>query len=231
MKRDPYLILNVSPLATEQQIVKSFRRLARIYHPDINERSDADRRMQDINWGYELLKDPAKKAAYDLAHPVASPKRAARRPSRPYEQERKPKLSTRTWRRQASPTPTYGFLRGGTDRAAVGVSVSLLVNAIFIMASQAGVCLGPLIALTLGCWLAAVKGKKTSERNGMWVGVGVGTETVLLSQMLYPGWVGGADIQHLLLLIIPLGVLIGLAMGGILGSYFGKHKSPRRISR
>ncbi len=57
MEKDPYLILNVSRAATTGQVIRSYRKLAKIYHPDINERSKANERMQEINWAYEIMSD------------------------------------------------------------------------------------------------------------------------------------------------------------------------------
>lgn len=73
MNRDPYLILNVGPTATEAQISNSYRKLARIYHPDLNERSDASQRMREINWAYEVLSNPRARRTYELEHGTARP--------------------------------------------------------------------------------------------------------------------------------------------------------------
>lgn len=43
----------------------AFRRLARMYHPDVNSSPDANERMKALNLAYEILGDPAKRADYD----------------------------------------------------------------------------------------------------------------------------------------------------------------------
>lgn len=63
--RDYYEILGVPRDATEQEIKKAYRRLARQYHPDVNKSPEAEARFKEINEAYQVLSDPEKRAAYD----------------------------------------------------------------------------------------------------------------------------------------------------------------------
>ena len=58
---DPYKVLGVSPDASDEEIKKAYRRLAKQYHPDVNPGDEvAARKMQQINAAYEQIKNPEK---------------------------------------------------------------------------------------------------------------------------------------------------------------------------
>lgn len=63
--KDYYKVLGVDRSASDDDIKKAFRRLARKHHPDINKAADAPTRMQELNEAHEVLRDKEKRAAYD----------------------------------------------------------------------------------------------------------------------------------------------------------------------
>jgi molecular chaperone DnaJ len=65
VKRDYYEVLGVQRGASQEEIKKAFRRLARQYHPDVNREPGAAEVFKEINEAYEVLSDPDKRAMYD----------------------------------------------------------------------------------------------------------------------------------------------------------------------
>ncbi len=63
--RDYYKTLGVERGASDEEIKRAYRKLARKYHPDVSKRSDADERFKEIGEAYKVLKDPKSRAAYD----------------------------------------------------------------------------------------------------------------------------------------------------------------------
>ena len=70
--KDYYSALGVARDASDEDIRKAYRKLARKYHPDVSKEADADAKMRDINEARDVLQDKEKRAAYDqLADHVA----------------------------------------------------------------------------------------------------------------------------------------------------------------
>jgi curved DNA-binding protein len=63
--KDYYAILGVSKDASQQDIQRAYRKLARKYHPDVNKDPGAEERFKEVGEAYEVLKDPDKRAKYD----------------------------------------------------------------------------------------------------------------------------------------------------------------------
>ncbi len=65
-KQDYYALLGVSRNASQDEIKKAFRRLAREHHPDVSKDKDgAEARFKEINEAYQVLSDPEKREIYD----------------------------------------------------------------------------------------------------------------------------------------------------------------------
>jgi curved DNA-binding protein len=64
--RDYYEILGVSRDASQEDIQKAFRKLARKYHPDVNKTKEAEDKFKELNEANEVLSDPEKRKKYDM---------------------------------------------------------------------------------------------------------------------------------------------------------------------
>ena len=81
---DPYLVLGVSPTATQAEITHAYRTRLRAHHPDTRHAPSpqtADEHLRQVLAAYALLRDPARRADYDratarAANTTAEPTRA-----------------------------------------------------------------------------------------------------------------------------------------------------------
>lgn len=64
-KRDYYEVLGISKGASEDEIKRAYRKLAKKYHPDLNKEPGAAEKFKEINEANEVLSDPEKRKAYD----------------------------------------------------------------------------------------------------------------------------------------------------------------------
>ena len=71
--KDYYGILGVERGASDDEIRRSYRKLARKYHPDVSKESDAEARMRDVSEAYDVLRDREKRQAYDNLAAGVSP--------------------------------------------------------------------------------------------------------------------------------------------------------------
>lgn len=63
--KDYYEVLGVERNASQDDIKRAYRRLARKYHPDVSKEADAEARFKEMREAYAVLKDPEKRSAYD----------------------------------------------------------------------------------------------------------------------------------------------------------------------
>lgn len=88
---DYYARLEVATTATHSEIKRSYRRLARRYHPDLNHEA-LDRHIKELNEAYKVLGNAANRAAYDEQRRRAQEER--RRQQQALAAKREPKM---TW--------------------------------------------------------------------------------------------------------------------------------------
>ena len=63
--KDYYKIMGLERDASQDDIKRTYRKLARKYHPDVSKEADAEARFKELGEAYAVLKDPEKRAAYD----------------------------------------------------------------------------------------------------------------------------------------------------------------------
>ncbi len=66
MPTDYYKVLEVSREASDEEIKKQYRKLARKYHPDVSKLKNAEMRFKEVNEAYEVLKNKEKRRNYDM---------------------------------------------------------------------------------------------------------------------------------------------------------------------
>lgn len=60
--KDYYAVLGVARHASQDDIQREYRKLARTYHPDVNKTPEAEEKFKDLGEAYEVLKDPDRKS-------------------------------------------------------------------------------------------------------------------------------------------------------------------------
>lgn len=118
--RDLYRVLGIGPGADQPAIDSAYRRLCRRHHPDVCRDPDAGARMREINAAYAVLRDPARRMAYDRRAAASQPsavrweaaRRAWRVAARP-PADRPGAHPSLAWLRATPGGLDFGFVRAG----------------------------------------------------------------------------------------------------------------------
>ena len=103
-ERDPYSVLGIASSASPDEVTTAYRTLARRHHPDVSIERDAEQRMAEINAAWSLLRDPAKRAAWDRGHGI-TPQIARRTPTGGTQGSTWPARTTPVRPHAGAPTP------------------------------------------------------------------------------------------------------------------------------
>jgi len=93
---DYYAILEVPTSASLERIKQSYRRLVRVYHPDINKGSE-DIHIKQLNEAYAVLSDPGRRTAYDIGR-LENLRRTIMRETIQLQQRKARREQKMTWR-------------------------------------------------------------------------------------------------------------------------------------
>ncbi|RME77737.1 MAG: J domain-containing protein [Chloroflexi bacterium] len=130
-----YDILGVAPDASDDEIQRMYRKLSRKYHPDANMddpdlRRWAEERMKELNEAYATLKDPHKRARYDILQGYRSGDTAAKSVWTDSLAAWKQAYVLRTALVNAAIFGLFGLLRGGLPFALSGALIGLLIGSV-----------------------------------------------------------------------------------------------------
>ena len=223
---NPYLVLGVPDFADAEQIAAAYRRLARRFHPDVSEDLQANERMQEINWAYELLSDEVKRARFDRQaySPMSDPGSHTGEPSHaqqdgsPYATPLRPGKLATVWNKLFN--HDVRLMRWKGSSAVAGTVFVLIILGIASMLTN--VSLGLIVALPAAWLVALFQAASPSRRTGGLIGstIGLVASTIACGAVtiyLSDGEIGNEEFmlsgQVLLLFAIPIAAIGGSLVG------------------
>ena len=102
--KDPYFVLQVSHHAEPEVIEAAYKRLAKKYHPDYNKSTEAQERIKELNWAYEILGNKERREEYDKVKGEKT-----RQQSGEYKPRHKEKPRPSPPPKKSKPTPTTKY--------------------------------------------------------------------------------------------------------------------------
>jgi hypothetical protein len=236
MEKNPYLILEVPRHATRKEIAEAYRRLARQYHPDVNKSPAAASRMREINWAYEVLCDPVKRASINKKHKAYRAQWEKRywqdthsnARARAYTRARhwSCRPNGKPWSRSRQKSSIRNEMEQGIAyKVTLGVIAGIASWILLIFLSDVFTYLGGILSIVVACYVASDTDLRASSQSGSLIGAIFG----FLSFVIV-GLIGEmADFGVCGFSILAIGsVVVGVSVGSSLGSATGKLASKIR---
>lgn len=112
-KRDHYLVLNIKPISSPDDVRKAYRELSKKYHPDLNPgmKAASDDKMKELVAAYSILNDKAKRKEYDN-QPIFQFRRFAKGREKP----KKGDFSKKKPKKEGFLKKMFGFFRSGEGK-------------------------------------------------------------------------------------------------------------------
>jgi curved DNA-binding protein CbpA len=152
---DPYSVLGIPRDASDQQVRRAYRRLAKRYHPDLHPDAQTSRQMRRINQAWEILSSPGRRARYDAESTLqrstgfghwSAPARGSAPASPP------PQTGNTAWASPSSARSYPGPAAAPYDDAGPGwltVARALAMGLVIFVALFAGILPAPLLGIVL----------------------------------------------------------------------------------
>lgn len=149
---DPYAILGIPRNASDQQVRRAYRRLAKRYHPDLHPGAGSSQQMRRVNQAWETLSSPRSRAQYD-AESALPRSTSFEHWSAPAQRSAPMSPPRQTWNTAwASPSSARTYPRPGADDAGRGwlsAAGTVAVGLLLLVAVFSGILPAPLFGIVL----------------------------------------------------------------------------------